>query len=452
MAKIAEMTQLSPTMSEGTIVNWIKKEGDSVSPGEVMAEVETDKAVMEMESYESGVLLAIIAGPGTKVAVGLPVAIIGQKDEDIKELLAEAKKKIPTTNSGSQEKKKEAEPAQAKVEKTSAEKPTESKSEQKSDDKQIEKPEKQELAKKSSNAQNEALHTGRILASPLAKAVAIQKSVDLKYVSGTGPDGRILEKDVYSYLENNQGNKTVTHGQIKEDVSIPVSGMRKVIAQRLSSSKQNLPHFYLNIEIDADPLTRYREILNSSLEKMHQNDGTEGKAPKLSFNDLIVKAVALALNKHPNVNASWKGDQIVRFGNIDIGIAVSLDEGLITPVIRSANFLSLTQISSETRELANRARNRKLKPEEYTGSTFTISNLGMYGIQFFTAIINEPESAILAVGAIEEKAVVRSGEVVPGKTLQLTLSCDHRAVDGAEGAKFLVSLKTFLEAPELFAS
>ncbi|MCC5815982.1 MAG: 2-oxo acid dehydrogenase subunit E2, partial [Leptospira sp.] len=311
---------------------------------------------------------------------------------------------------------------------------------------------------------NESPNTGRILASPLAKSIAIQNSVDLKYVKGSGPGGRILQDDVYEYIEsssnqNSGGGFSSSFMQTGEDREIPVSGMRKTIAERLTSSKVNLPHFYLNMEIDAENLVGFRKRINDTLSKLPQNDTSdsdnsssdETKSPKISINDIIVKAVALALQRHPHVNSSWQGDTIMEYGRVDIGIAVSIDEGLITPVLRNANHLGLIETSQQIGLLADKAKRRKLKPDEFTNSTFTISNLGMFGISFFTAIINEPESAILAVGAIEDKAVVKNGTLVAGKTMQLTLSCDHRVVDGAEGAKFLGTLKSFLENPELLA-
>lgn len=437
MAKIAEMTQLSPTMTEGTIVNWLKKVGDTVSPGEILAEVETDKAVMEMEAYDSGTLLAIVADAGSKVAVGLPVAIIGQANEDITKLLEESKKKIPQT-SVSETKPVAVESSKEKIKEAS----------------QL-KDEKQSQAKEGikSHQENVFSATGRILASPLAKSIALEKSIDLKKVQGSGPAGRILQKDVLAYFENPNINQkqisSKSQSRVREDLEKPISGMRKVIAERLTSSKINLPHFYLNMEIDASAIVSFREKFNLGLKEFSKE---ESPSQKISINDCIVKAVALSLIKHPAVNASWQNDKIIEYGRIDIGIAVSIEDGLITPVLRNTNQMSLIGISQEIKSLAEQAKKRKLKPEQFTNSTFTISNLGMFGISFFTAIINEPESAILAVGAIEDKPVIKNGQVVAGKTMSLTLSCDHRVVDGAEGAKFLGSLKKFLENPELLAS
>lgn len=437
MAKIAEMTQLSPTMTEGTIVNWLKKVGDTVSPGEILAEVETDKAVMEMEAYDSGTLLAIVANVGSKVAVGLPVAIIGQANEDITKLLEEAKNKIPQTSV------RETKPVPIESSKEKIKEPSKDKEEKQSQA-------KEEIKL---NQENVFSATGRILASPLAKSIALEKSIDLKKVQGSGPAGRILQKDVLAYFENpNINHKQISsnsHFEVREDLAKPISGMRKVIAERLTSSKVNLPHFYLNLEIDASAIVSFREKFNIGLKEFSKNDSS---LQKISINDCIVKAVALSLNKHPAVNASWQNDKIIEYGRIDIGIAVSIEDGLITPVLRNTNQMSLIGISQEIKSLAEQAKKRKLKPEQFTNSTFTISNLGMFGISFFTAIINEPESAILAVGAIEDKPVVKNGQVVAGRTMSLTLSCDHRVVDGAEGAKFLGTLKKYLENPELLAS
>lgn len=437
MAKIAEMTQLSPTMTEGTIVNWLKKVGDTVSPGEILAEVETDKAVMEMEAYDSGTLLAIVANVGSKVAVGLPVAIIGQANEDIRKLLEESIQKVPQSSSN------DTKPVATESLKEKIKEPSKDKEE------------KQSKAKEEIklNQENVFSATGRILASPLAKSIALEKSIDLKKVQGSGPAGRILQKDVLAYFENpNINHKQISsnsHFEVREDLAKPISGMRKVIAERLTSSKVNLPHFYLNLEIDASAIVSFREKFNIGLKEFSKNDSS---LQKISINDCIVKAVALSLNKHPAVNASWQNDKIIEYGRIDIGIAVSIEDGLITPVLRNTNQMSLIGISQEIKSLAERAKKRKLKPEQFTNSTFTISNLGMFGISFFTAIINEPESAILAVGAIEDKPVVKNGQVVAGRTMSLTLSCDHRVVDGAEGAKFLGTLKKYLENPELLAS
>ncbi len=461
MAKIAEMTQLSPTMSEGTIVNWLKKEGDPVSPGDIIAEVETDKAVMEMEAFDSGILLSILAKPGMKVAVGLPVAIIGEATEDITELKKSAEEKLRSGASSSSGASPAAPSPPPKSVKREPVPQSKTAAATKDDSREPSFPKTTER-----NLGEEAVTpptpVGRILASPLAKNLAIQNSIDLKFVKGTGPGGRILRRDVYRYIQSGQKNfqfaspyssSLAKLNELEsfpgwEEEIIPINSMRKTIAERLTSSKINLPHFYLNIEIDAQPLVNFRERFNQGIEALKEGDSP---IARISLNDLIVKAVSLALERHPVLNSSWRGDHILRKKQIDVGVAVSVPDGLITPVVRNANHLSLLSLSSELRKLGKKARERKLKPEEYTDSSFTVSNLGMFGISFFTAIINEPESAILAVGAVEDKAVVKNKEIVPGKVLKLTLSCDHRVVDGAEGARFLQTLRKILEAPELLA-
>jgi pyruvate dehydrogenase E2 component (dihydrolipoamide acetyltransferase) len=489
MAKITEMTQLSPTMTEGTIVNWIKKEGEEVSPGDIIAEVETDKAVMEMEAYDSGFLLKILAENGSKVKVGLPIAILGSKEENIESLISESREKLKSgqgaeesrpqsehsenknpSGSGSQPKaKSDSRPEQS--EKISSSTPSDTSAPK-------EKESNQASPKKETDFSPSPNPSGRIFASPLARHLAKQTGVSLSQVTGSGPGGRILERDIQAFLRNQefgypdlsreksstklsmQNNQKLDSGkaetdsgeklakffgQSQSDQKIPVSNMRKVIAERLQSSKQNLPHFYLNMEVDAGPMVEYRQKLNQGMEAI------TGSNWKISLNDLIVKATAMALRSHPAINASWAGDHILQKKDIDIGIAVALPDGLITPILRKADYLGVGELSQKIRELAGRAKSRKLKPEEFTGSSFTISNLGMYGVQFFTAIINEPESAILAVGSVMEKPVVQDGEIKIGHRMEITLSCDHRVIDGAIGASFLGTLRTFLETPELLS-
>ncbi|TGL57307.1 pyruvate dehydrogenase complex dihydrolipoamide acetyltransferase [Leptospira ognonensis] len=436
MAKLIEMTQLSPTMTEGTIVKWIKKEGDSVSPGEVLAEVETDKAVMEMEAYESGVLLKIVEGEGAKLKVGQGLAIIGKPGEDITSLLAQAKASASATNIAHAAEP----PAQVLKPQVTTEPlqtpvtPPDTKA-------------KEPEPKKESQT-NEQRGGMRVLASPLAKSIAVEYGADLHQIIGTGPEGRITKKDVLDSLSSKKsgsGSATFSQSTPKDEI-IALGGMRKTIAKRLKDSKLNLPHFYLNADINARKLETFRAELNEFREK-----NLPETTPKVSVNDIIIKAVASALRLNPKVNASWQEDSIIQYGRVDVGVAVSLDGGLLTPVIRNTDQKSIFQISSEVKELAKKARDRKLKPEEFSNGTFTISNLGMYGISRFTAIINEPESAILAVGAIEEKPVVEHGTVVAGKVLSLMLSCDHRVIDGAVGAEFLKTLRALLENPALLS-
>ncbi len=440
MAKIQEMTQLSPTMTEGTIVKWIKKEGDSISPGDILAEVETDKAVMEMEAYDSGVLLKIIQPEGSKLKVGEAVAVVGKPGEDISSLL----QNLPT-------------PSEAA--KPTSSKPNQTIPAEKESPVQITAPKELPLVpttkpspasdENSNPRKNQELRGSlRVLASPLAKSIAIENGIDLHSILGTGPEGRITKRDVLDTLSGKKANLMISSSFVatRSDSSVSLNGMRKTIAKRLTESKQNLPHFYLNVDVHADALESFRSDL-LAFQKSHNPD----VADKVSLNDILVKAVAISLRLHPKVNASFLGDSITEFGRVDIGIAVSLDGGLLTPVVRNADQKSILEISKEIKSLAKKARERKLKPEEFSNGTFTISNLGMYGISRFTAIINEPEAAILAVGSVEDKPVIRNGAVVPGRVLSLTLSCDHRAIDGAVGAEFLKTLKSLLEKPSLLS-
>ncbi len=438
MAKLIEMTQLSPTMTEGTIVKWIKKEGDSVSPGDVLAEVETDKAVMEMEAYESGVLLKIVQGEGSKLKVGQGLAIIGKPGEDVSSLVEQAKNSVPVV-------KEPPAPTPTPVPKTITP-PTQTVVPPTAQAKESLPTQLPNETPKATPSERGAL---RVLASPLAKSIAIETGVDLHSIIGTGPEGRITKKDVLDSLSSKQSGdkKNVYYQTVAKDEIIPLGGMRKTIAKRLKDSKLNLPHFYLNADINAKKLESFRAELNDFKDK-----NLPESTPKVSINDIIIKAVAMTLRLHPKVNASWLEDSIVQYGRIDVGVAVSLDGGLLTPVVRNTDQKSIFQISAEVKELAKKARDRKLKPEEFSNGTFTISNLGMYGISRFTAIINEPESAILAVGAIEEKPVVENGTVVAGKVLSLMMSCDHRVIDGAIGAEFLKTLRAFLENPSLLSA
>ncbi|MCG6141001.1 pyruvate dehydrogenase complex dihydrolipoamide acetyltransferase [Leptospira mtsangambouensis] len=450
MAKIQEMTQLSPTMEEGTIVKWLKKEGDSVSPGDIIAEVETDKAVMEMEAFETGVILKILHSEGAKLKVGQALAVIGKPGEDVTSLLADLPKpnqtKVETTQA------KEAQTTKPSVAASTPPLPSSKESETKQTSinsvtttvtSAASVAEFTEVTEKNSTNRGGL----RVLASPLAKSIAIEHGVDLHTVIGTGPEGRITKKDVLDTLNQGSGNSRSTGlAATRSDEVVTLNGMRKTIAKRLTESKQNLPHFYLNVDVNAKAMETFRLELTEF--QKHLDPELQ---VKVSLNDIIVKATAAALRLHPKVNASFQGDSILQFGRVDVGIAVSLDGGLLTPVIRGADGKSILEISKEVKELAKRARDRKLKPEEFSNGTFTISNLGMYGISRFTAIINEPESGILAVGSVEDKPVVENGAVVAGRVLSLTLSCDHRVIDGAVGAEFLRTLKNLLEQPSLMA-
>ncbi len=414
MAEVIRMPRLSDTMEEGVIGGWLKKEGDAIEPGDLLAEVETDKATMELESYQEGTLLHIAVKEGP-VPVDSVIAVIGEEGEDYQSLLDETK-----------------------AEKKEAEKESDDdEDDDKADDTKKSKAEEPAPAEKSDK--KSVNEDGRIKASPLAKKMASDKGIDLQSISGTGDGGRIVKKDIEKAIESGvlqPGAASPISIEGGEDRVVPVSQMRKVIGKRLGESKFTSPHFYITAEIDMDAAIEARKSLNAGEEEQ-----------KISFNDLVIKAVAIALRKHPFVNSSWEGDKIVQHGDINIGVAVAVDEGLLVPVIRHADYKSLSQIKTEIVDLAGKARDKKLKPEEMQGNTFTISNLGMFGVDEFTAIINPPDACILAVGTIVTKPVVRDGQIVIGNTMKITLSCDHRVVDGAVGAQFLKTLRSYLEHP-----
>ncbi len=403
MATKIAMPKLSDTMEEGIILKWLKKEGESVKQGEIIAEVQTDKADMELEAYDTGVLRKIFVAEGKGAAVGKPIAIIGGATEDISSLLVDTG--TPSAGHGA--------PAGAAPSSKSAEKL----------------PPSAATAAPSVRGGDE-----HVKASPLAKVIAAQNKIDLHSISGSGPLGRIVKKDLELSLSKSAGRRAQPYvaGTSQE---IPLSLMRKTIAKRLVESKTTAPHFYLTYEIDMKRAIDLRSSLNTSGDV------------KVSFNDIIVRACALALRNHPIVNSSFAGDKIIQHGAINVGVAVAIDDGLITPVIRNTDMRSLFEIATESKELAAKARDKKLKPDEFSGGTFTVSNLGMLGVEEFAAIINPPEAAILAVGAIVEKPVVENGQIVPGHRLKLTLSCDHRVVDGAVGAQFMQEVKLILENP-----
>ncbi|TGK02229.1 pyruvate dehydrogenase complex dihydrolipoamide acetyltransferase [Leptospira selangorensis] len=439
MAKISEMTQLSPTMSEGVLVKWLKKKGDSVAPGEILAEVETDKAVMEMEAFDSGVILEILAQEGAKLPVGAPVAIIGKAGEDITSLLSEAKSRSSASVASP--------PASAPAS-TSAPSPSPSQAPKKTEtvvSSTTPKLEEEEVSPPKESPVSRGLSPsaleGRVKASPLAKRLAQESGIDLSKIRGSGPDGRIIKRDIENGISAfSSSGISPFAGEIVQEEKLPISGMRKTIASRLVHSKTHQPHFYLDMEIDADALVHLRENFNSDLKE-------SGEEIKLSINDFIIRASALALLKVPEVNSSWREDHILKHGRVDIGVAVSIEGGLITPYVRNADKRSVLEIGRTVKELASRARERKLKPEEFSDGTFTVSNLGMFGVNRFAAVINEPEAAILAVGNVVSKPVIKNGSIVPGKTLSVCLSCDHRVVDGAVGAGWLEVFRNFLEHP-----
>lgn len=414
MAEKIEMPKLSDTMEEGVIASWNVKEGDQVESGDIIAEVETDKATMEVEVFDAGTILKILVQEGDAVPLGGTMAIIGEEGEDISDLLDE-------TGSQAEGKAKETEPKEEPEEKEKASAEGEE-SEPEAEEKEA------EPAPKSAERED-----GRIKASPLARSMAKEKGINLSDVNGSGPDGRVIKRDIEDYKPAEKAAPPAFEEAKTEDVK--VSQMRKAIARRLSESKFNYPHFYETIDVDMEAAFEARSKLN------------EDGEVKISFNDIIVKAAASALKQHPEINTSWMDDVIRRHGDIHVAVAVAIDEGLLTPVIRHTDRKNLRQISSETKELAGLARDRKLQPEQMEGSTFTISNLGMFGIEEFTAIINPPNACILAVGAIRDVPVVKNGEVVPGKRMKMTMSSDHRVVDGAKAAGFLNTLQKMLENP-----
>lgn len=417
MAIKIEMPKLSDTMEEGVIAKWNVKEGDKISAGDIIAEVETDKATMDVEAFDDGTLLKIIPQEGDAVPLGGLIAVIGEEGEDISDILDGAGGGGSSEGSSSDD----------------SDKKEEKKSEEKEEDKSEEKTESKETSSESD--------TGRVKASPLAKKMAEDKGIDLTSVQGSGPDGRVVKKDIEDYkggssLSKPSSSSTASKSfESLESKEVKVSQMRKVIARRLSESKFTNPHFYETIDIDMKAAMAARSSMN------------EANDVKISFNDIVVKACAIALTRHQAINSSWHDDVIKEHGDVHVAVAVAIDEGLMTPVINHADKKGLSEISSETRELAGLARDRKLQPEQMEGSTFTISNLGMFGIEEFTAIINPPNACILAVGAIRDVPVVENGAVVPGKRMKITLSSDHRIVDGAKAAQFLNTVKNLLENP-----
>ena len=425
MAIKIEMPKLSDTMEEGVIAKWNIKEGDDVSSGDIIAEVETDKATMEVEAFDDGKVLKILVDEGDAVPLGGLLAVIGEEGEDISDILEGA----GDEDGGSSDSEK-AEEGSEKKEKTKESKkefdPILGDLNGKGSDKK-----KEEKATSSSD-------DGRIKASPLAKKIAEDKGIDLASVDGSGPEGRIIKRDIEEYepaKEKAESTVSVPVYDSEESEETKISQMRKAIARRLSESKFTSPHFYETIDIDMEAAIAARKGLNEMSEV------------KISFNDIVVKACSVALRRHPAINSSWMDDVIRKHGDVNVAVAVAIDEGLMTPVIKHSDKKNLRQISAETRELAGLARDRKLQPEQMEGSTFTISNLGMFGIEEFTAIINPPNACILAVGAIRDVPVVKNGEVVPGKRMKVTLSSDHRVVDGAKAAEFLNTLQKLLENP-----
>ncbi len=413
-ATLITMPKMSDTMQEGTIASWLKKEGDEVKSGDILAEVETDKATMELESYEDGTLLHIGVAEGDSVGIDGVIAVIGEKGADYETLLkAHKAKSSGTTEAKPKEEKKEAAPA----------------------------PKPDAAAAKESTTASSSTN-GRVKASPLAKRLADDKGIDISLVKGTGESGRIIKRDVENFdpasaqapAAQSASGATAAVGQesFKEE---KVSQMRKVIAKRLAESKFSAPHFYLTMEINMDKAIEARKSMN------------ELSPVKISFNDMVIKAAAAALRQNPKANSSWLGDKIRYNDHIHIGMAVAVEEGLLVPVIRFADNKSLSQISQEAKSLGGKAKNKELQPKDWEGNTFTVSNLGMFGIDEFTAIINPPDACILAVGGIKETVIVKNGEMKIGNIMKVTLSCDHRVVDGAVGSAFLQTFKGLLEDP-----
>lgn len=422
-ATVITMPKMSDTMTEGVIASWLKKVGDAVKSGDILAEVETDKATMELESYEDGTLLYIGVEAGKSVEVDGVIAIIGEKGADYEKLL---KAHAAGGGNGSQ-----------------AEAPAETKASQTQTTSQAAPSTERRQTESVSGSDN-----GRVKISPLARKMAEEKGYDIRQIPGSGDGGRIVRRDVENFkpsaapapaaAEGGKAPQKVVLPQVVGEESfeeVNVSQMRKTIAKRLSESKFTAPHFYLTMEINMDKAIEARNSLN------------EMSPVKISFNDMVIKACAAALRLHPDINVSWRGDKIRKNHHIHIGVAVAVPEGLLVPVVRFADNKSLSHISAEVKELGQKAKDKKLQPSDWEGNTFSISNLGMFGIEEFTAIVNPPDACILAVGGIKETAVVKNGQLVPGNVMKVTLSCDHRIVDGATGAAFLQTLKKFLEDP-----
>jgi pyruvate dehydrogenase E2 component (dihydrolipoamide acetyltransferase) len=411
MATKILMPKLSDTMEEGVLLKWLKREGETVKQGEIIAEIQSDKADMELEAYDSGVLRKIFIWEGEKGAIGAPLAIIAGKDEDISELLKGTKPSEP--------------PKPVKEGKAEA-------------------PQAPTKAAQAAPAAIPALvqqpGDGRHKASPLARRIAKENNIDIASVPGTGPSGRVIKRDLEAVLSGAvkrvAAPAPITPGSSKD---VELSPIRRTIAKRMSESKLSAPHFYVTVEIDMEPSMAFREQISNAL------------GLKLSYTDITIKAAASALMLHPMVNSTYLGSSSRQYGYAHIGVAVAMEEGLVTPVLRYCEQKRVDQINAELRTLVEKARNRKLKPEEYQGATFTISNLGMFDVEDFVAIINPPEAAILAVGSIHEKPVVSGGEIRIGHTMKVTLSCDHRVIDGAVAARFLQDFKKFMENPAALA-
>jgi len=455
MANKILMPKLSPTMEEGQISRWIKAEGDAIEANETIAEVDTDKATMEMTSLEAGTLLKIIVPGGENAKLGQTIGIIGEKGEDFSALLDEASSNGSASSQQSAAESQSANGSQtSESQKPKAESLSENVSETAGRSYDEQRPDAAEVAKNGedsqSKIQNPKSKIQRLIVSPIAARMAAENGVDLKSLKGSGPNGRIIKRDIEAAMESGVESRESGVETAPEFSASQVQGasafreentskMRQIIAQRLAESIGPIPTFYLTIEIEMDKALEFRKQINASVKEEE----------KVSVNDVIVKVAAMASLKHPFVNSSYRDDKIRFYEDADIGVAVAIDEGLITPVVRGANRKGIIEISREIKEMAGRAREKKLQPEEYTGATFSISNLGMFGIKEFTAIINPPEAAIFAIGAAKPTAVVENGEIVVRNVMSVTMSCDHRVIDGATGAKFLQTFKQMLENPVL---
>lgn len=411
MAEIVRMPKLSDTMTEGVVAAWHKKIGDKVKTGDLLAEIETDKATMEFESFQDGVLLHIGVEKGKKAPVDSILAILGKEGEDVAAIIEAEASAAPKA----EEPKAAPAPAAAPAPKAA--------------------PAPAPVAAPVAQAAPApiAANNGRTKVSPLAKKLADEKGLPLNYIPGSGDGGRIVKRDIDAFMA---GSAQGSANAVESFYEVEVSQMRKVIARRLAESKFSAPHFYLTMDIDMDNAMSARKAIND-------------QGMKVSFNDMVVKACAMALKKHPVINSSWLGDRIRYNDHVHIGVAVAVEDGLLVPVVRHANTKSFAQIGAEVKVFAEKAKAKKLQPQDWEGNTFTISNLGMFGIEEFTAIINPPDACILAVGGIKQVPVVKNGAVVPGNVMKVTLSCDHRVVDGASGAAFLNTIKSFLEQPVL---
>ena len=467
MAKILDMPKLSPTMEEGVLATWHKKEGDSVEVDDLLAEVETDKATMEFRAFDKGTLLKQLVGPGAQVKLGQPVAIIGKPGEDVSALAAEAGGAAPAAPKKAEAEEQPTEtPRSPRIEsgETAAAKPRATAPTMR--------PAPIDKGNVLTRTERDAAAIGpvqvvngeRVLASPYVRKVARERGIDLAGAQGSGEHGRILPSDLDALGKGELRGKMPAAPLARVDQAAaalaapglaqpevrPLSPMRKTIARRLTQSKQTVPHFYLTIDIDAEALVALREQINADLAagaKKAANGAEAPKPDKVSINDLLVKACAAALRRVPETNAQFTEEAILVHQRVDISVAVAIPDGLVTPVVRNADEKSVVAIAREVRDLASRARAKNLKPEEMSDGTFSISNLGMFGIDEFSAVINPPEGAILAVGQVRDEPVVKNGEVRPGKKLAMTLSCDHRVVDGAVGAAFLAELRDLLERP-----